>query len=131
MTDMLHNASAESSMRRLRSCLWPCGLALLIILPVPLRAATPDQVDASVKAGVDWLYAQQHNGNWEQSPAPQGATNVATGGQWGGYTAIATLTLLAAGESPNDPRLSAAIDFLKHTDFKGNYTVNFRCERLK
>ena len=50
------------------------------------------------------------------------------GGFLGGYTAVSTYALLAAGESPNDPRIKSAVTFLKHCDMVGVYAVAMRLQ---
>lgn len=97
------------------------------------RAATPDEVDAAIKRGVDWLYSRPEykaNGNWEpvQKRDPDKAQgHLQTGAQWGGRTALITYALLASGQSPNDPRLKPAIDFLKKSDdMIGYYALGLR-----
>ncbi|HEY8668565.1 MAG TPA: DUF4159 domain-containing protein [Tepidisphaeraceae bacterium] len=85
--------------------------------------ATPEQVDAAIKKGVDYLYSRQDkDGTWESSD------------QWskppyfqeGGITALATYALLAAGESPQDERLQKAIDWLLAAEMHGTYAVALR-----
>ncbi|HUB24970.1 MAG TPA: DUF4159 domain-containing protein [Tepidisphaeraceae bacterium] len=51
-----------------------------------------------------------------------------SGGQWGGLTALATYSLLAAGENPHDPRLARAIAFLKIADLRGIYAIAMRAQ---
>jgi len=51
-----------------------------------------------------------------------------TGGQWGGLTALATYSLLASGESPQDPRIMKATDFLLHADIVGVYALGMRSQ---
>jgi hypothetical protein len=102
----------------------------------PLSAATPDQVEQSIRRGVNFLYARQKDGTWEQSrvrqpnPAPPAPSNqhVVTGGQWGGLTSIATYALLACGEKPLDPRIVQAVDFLRGADVIGNYALAMRAQ---
>ena len=50
------------------------------------------------------------------------------GDTYGGYTALGTYALLASGESPNDPRIKAAVEFLKQADIVGIYAVAMRCQ---
>jgi hypothetical protein len=46
--------------------------------------------------------------------------------QAGGYTALAVLALLHAGESYQDPRLRGAVDHLAGAEFEGTYAVALR-----
>lgn len=93
-----------------------------------MHAATPADVDASLRRAKDYLYSQQKEGNWERAPArdPTARPHEETGGQWGGVTALATYALLAAGESHEDPRLKQAIEFLTKADIIGTYALSMR-----
>src|SRR5689334_12283395 len=75
-------------------------------------AATPAEVDAAVKKGIESLYAMQKNGTWETVDTPGELHDSTEGGQWGGLTGLTTYALLAAGEKPTDPRIKSAVDFL-------------------
>ena len=100
------------------------------LCPIAARAATPQEVDATVKRAVDWLYSQQKDGTWERKPARDPALKGqdVAGGQWGGETALATYALLAAGESPQDERLAKAIEFLKKAELVGVYALALRAQ---
>ena len=92
--------------------------------------ATPSQVDAAIKKAVAYLYANEQGDNWEVAKVdPHGFD--ADGGyseasHFGGYTAIATYALLAAGEDPKDnPKLNAAINkILLDADIKSRLQDN-------
>lgn len=105
-------------------------LALPAILALPVRAATPDEVEAAIRKGVEYLYSQQRNGTWEKSAARDQKSNAhaVTGGQWGGLTSIATYALLAAGEKPLDPRIMQACEFLRKAEIIGNYALGMRAQ---
>src|SRR5829696_4030937 len=109
-----------------------CLAAIIIICCCnkALFAATPEQVDQSIKKAVDWLYAKQKDGTWEEVPArkPDGKVWSVSGGQWGGETALAVYALLAAGESPQDERLVKPIEFLKKADLIGTYALAMRAQ---
>src|SRR5688572_14856243 len=96
----------------------------------PLHAATPQQVDATVKKAVDWLYGKQKDGTWEAAPArdPAGKVWSVSGGQWGGRTGLITVALLSAGESPQDERLVPAIEFVKKAELVGTYALAMRAQ---
>src|SRR2546423_180353 len=100
-----------------------CGGAL------PGPAAAPQQGQKGPDDAKEFLYKAQKNGNWESSPTPtaKGGWEL-EGGQWGGQTAIATYALLASGESPQDARIKAAIDWLKKADIKGIYALGMRAQ---
>lgn len=92
-------------------------------------AATPREIEQAIAKAKSFLYNQQKDGTWEEVPAPESPSGSSVqGGQWGGLTAITTYALLAAGESPQDPRLVEAIKFLKSADLIGTYAVAMRCQ---
>lgn len=81
--------------------------ALLLILWSVANApasVTEPQVAAGIGAMKRYLYSAQREGHWERS---------STEGHRGGQTALVVLALLMSGESPQNPRLSHAIDWLK------------------
>ncbi len=109
------------------------GLLLAAIFALSggtVRAATPEQVEEAIKKAVDYLYTQQKGDNWEEVPAadPKGGDPDTKAGQWGGRTAIVVYSLLAAGESPQDPRIKKSIEFLKGADIKGVYALGMRAQ---
>jgi hypothetical protein len=92
-------------------------------------AVSPHAVASALAKAKAFLYARQIEGNWED--APQGVyrnDNNYNGGQWGGLTALATYALLAAGENPQEPRMAAAIGFLKKADLRGVYALGLRMQ---
>lgn len=101
-----------------------CGPALKV------RAASPEQVDKAIGEAILKLYSLQKNGNWEVVALADSdkAEYDVEGGQWGGLTAIATYALLAAGESPQDPRIRTAVEWLKKADIKGVYALGMRLQ---
>ena len=96
----------------------------------PPAYATPQQVDDTIEKAKAFIYGQMKGDNWETAGGrdPKGKVNDVAGGQYGGLTALATYALLAAGESPQDPRILKAIDFLLKADMIGTYAVGFRCQ---
>jgi len=104
--------------------------AALVLSSVPSAgAATPEQVDEAIKKAIAYIYSQQAEGNWEvvQKREKDDAANV-EGWQWGGLTSLATCALLYARESPQDPHIREAMDFLLKADIKGIYALGFRCQ---
>jgi hypothetical protein len=96
-------------------------------------AVTPEQIDNAIERGKKFLYSQQDpSGRWEKDPVRVGIEHKPypdmQGGTFGGYTALCTYALLAAGESPNTPRIKAAVEFLKHADIVGVYAVAMRLQ---
>ncbi len=100
----------------------------------PATPVTPtaDEVDACVKRGVKFLWSiQKPTGAWEESSSSgRLGHNWVTmeGDTWGGFTSLAVFALLSAGESPSDPRMVKAINFLKQADIVGVYSLGLRCE---
>ncbi len=105
-------------------------LITLCLIAVCARGATPEAVNKSIGMATTWLYQHQQNGNWEELPAPdpKGKNRDAKGGQFTGPTALAVLALLNTGESPQDPRIKDAVDFLLKTPTKGVYALGIRCQ---
>jgi hypothetical protein len=107
---------------------------LVVAVATASRAATPQQIDDSIQRAKSWLYSQQSQGTWEKTQkreptsADRSSGQSITDGQWGGTTALATYALLAAGESPQEPRLQQAIDFLKKADLVGVYALGMRMQ---
>src|SRR3954463_1252740 len=113
-----------------RRAILVCIAAAIIIFSSPrARAATPEQVDAAIKKAIAYIYSQQAEGNWEavQKREKDDPANV-EGWQWGGLSSLATCALLYARESPQDPRIKEAIEFLLKADIKGIYALGFRCQ---
>ncbi|MGA2499053.1 MAG: DUF4159 domain-containing protein [Tepidisphaeraceae bacterium] len=79
------------------------------------------EVDASIKRAVEWL-----KGRFDGNGAIPG--KVGAQSQEGGHDAIVVYTLLAAGESPQDPQMRAAINHLKGLDIKGTYALGMRAQ---
>ncbi len=111
----------------------------LVICPVAVLAQAaqsgdkvdPVAVQAAIKKGVEYLYSMQGaDGSWEVVPQPEakGEPHSIKAGQWGGQTALATYALLAAGESPQNPKLAKAIQWLQKADMEGIYAVGMRAQ---
>jgi hypothetical protein len=97
-------------------------LTLGFITPSRSRAATPQEVQDSIKKAKEFLYSQQNKeGNWEELDKPQDS-------QYGGLTAIATYALLAGGETFQDPKLRKPLEFLETLDMKGVYALGLRAQ---
>jgi hypothetical protein len=102
--------------------------------------ATAAEVEAAIARAKQFLYAQQHNGNWEESPrkqmddrgrdGPMGGRgrDPVTGSQWGGLTSIATFALLAAGENDQDERMIKPLTFLKNIEITGTYALGLHAQ---
>jgi len=85
----------------------------------PARAATVKEVDDAIRKAIDVLYATQKGDNWEGG----GKDNQETG-----MTALATYALLAAGEKPQNPKIAAAVEYLKKNPSKGIYALGLRAQ---
>ncbi|CAN5588926.1 DUF4159 domain-containing protein [soil metagenome] len=106
-------------------------ILVLCVLAAPAIAATPAAVDESVRKAIDNLYALKKDGTWETIDTPKtgpGMHDSTEGAQYGGLTAVATYALLSAGEKPNDPRLTKAIDFLRNAKMNGCYAISVRAQ---
>jgi hypothetical protein len=110
------------------------ALLLVCIASGLSLGATSEQVDKALDLARKFIYSQQKGGLWEDHPAPPTKKEIEQGpaqrisGQWGGDTALAVYALLAAGESPNDPKLAKAIDFLENADLTGTYALGLRSQ---
>lgn len=88
-----------------------------------------DPVEIAIRKGVQYLYSQEKNGNWEASPTRQGMENADPNGlQWGGVTSMAVYGLLAAGENSQDPKVAAALRFLDKADVIGTYAMGMKLQ---
>jgi hypothetical protein len=108
------------------------AVILAALVPAtPARAASPADIQAAIERGKKYLYGIQKDGNWELLPAPDPKFTAGFGpenNQYGGLTAAATYALLASGEPFTDPRIQAAVNFLRKTESKGMYALGLRCQ---
>jgi hypothetical protein len=80
-------------------------------------------VQAAIVALVEELYRRRDPDSfWEPTPYPGQVPQT----QAGGYTALVTLALLHAGETYQDERLAAAVEYLEATELGGTYAVGLR-----
>ena len=93
--------------------------------PVDARSLTDEQVRAAARAIVEELYRRQDPELfWDPplwDPDRHGQRS-----QVGGYTPLAVLALLYAGESYQDPRLRDAVRHLESAQLRGTYAVAVR-----
>jgi hypothetical protein len=93
------------------------------------RPAPADPIDAAIRRGVEYLYRVEKGDNWELSQIPKGDDPAKVdGAQWGGLTAMATYALLAAGESPQEPRVAKAIAWLDKAQVMGTYAMGMKLQ---
>ena len=106
------------------------GLLVVVftLMSMRSRAASPADVERAIKQGVSFLYSvQSDDGTWEFILKPDAKGNFPGGvKQAGGPTALAVYALLSAGESPTDPRIEKALNFLKKTPSNGTYAIGIR-----
>ena len=87
---------------------------------------TDEQVRWAIEAMMEGLYARQNNsGTWESLSPDPALSHINT--HLTGQTTIAVLSLLAAGESYQEPRLQTAIDFLRSQKPDFTYVRSLRC----
>ena len=117
---------------RLRRLVLRVTLIATLLFCGKAPAATPDQIDKAIEKAQKYLLDQQKGGgHWENDEQ-----RVGTGHEWGkmqgdtfgGFTSIATYALIASGVSLNDPKMVAAVDFLKKADVIGIYALGLRCQ---
>src|SRR4051812_45491321 len=103
-------------------CRWCCAVVLLCFAPSLAPAASLAQINQTITKSKTWLYDQQQSDHtWERDFSGHGDQKT-------GQTALAVYALLSAGESRQDPRLAAAIEYLKKTDTTGVYALGMRCQ---
>ncbi len=119
-------STSQKSKRSMMKFVLTAAVAMAIGAAQSL-AATPEQIDAAIKKGVEFLYkTQNEQGNWEKVQVHPGGTSGADEGQWGGRTALCTYALLAAGEKPLDPRIVKATEWLRTAPITGHYSLGLR-----
>lgn len=114
-------------------------------------AASPDEVEKAIKKGRAFLLSKQKTmepkpgatavpaGRWEsddkrdpKTARMHGEWQHMQGPEWGGFTAIATYALLASSQDLKtdleEPRIKAAVTFLKKADILGIYSVGLRAQ---
>lgn len=105
-------------------------LALACSLVAPSARAqdnlTNEQVDQAVDEIIAFLYkTQAEDGGWYGSyhPGPDG--NAKNRNNWG-PTAMAVLSLIVAGESPQNPKIKKALELLAKVEITGVYALSMR-----
>src|SRR3954465_3495232 len=106
--------------KRFRNVFWVIGALVVVLAAQAARAAPVEEVEKAIRAGVDHLYQIQSGDNWDNGWNQDN-------GNTGGRTALVTYALLAAGESPQNPKLKSAVDFLLKQKPPGIYTLGLRC----
>ncbi|MEE2719489.1 MAG: hypothetical protein VX727_06875 [Planctomycetota bacterium] len=107
----------------------PICLLLLLIPAGGLRAVDPDSLtDATVErareAIVEMIWSHQDpQRHWDPVTMPEYES---TNQHLGGYTALACLALITAGESYQDPRFERPLADLQRAELRGTYAVSTR-----
>jgi hypothetical protein len=95
-----------------------CGLLVrttLAAAPVVGNDLSPEDVRNAIRTGVQYLESTQRNGKWGEYLQ-----------YTGGVTALCTLALLNAGESPEEPHVKLALKYLRDTTFDTTYVVSLQ-----
>ncbi len=91
--------------------------------PITPETLTDEHVQQVIRAFVDDLYSRKDPQRfWDPLRPPRGESTR----QEGGYTALAVLALLYAGESYQNPQLIDAIEYLQKFEMRGTYAVSLR-----
>ena len=108
----------------------PICLLLLLLAPASgLLAVDPDSLtDATVEeareAIIEMIWSHQDpDRHWDPVKMPKGES---TNQHLGGYTALACLALITAGESYQDPRFKKPLADLERAELRGTYAVSTR-----
>ena len=107
------------------------GLAALLIGAAPASAEVPGFSDEGVQKAIEaakdklWQMYQEDQGHW---PEPNRPPDPKVKSYRGGYTALACYGLLAAGESPQDPRMKRALQWLSKEDMNATYCLGLRAQ---
>jgi hypothetical protein len=100
---------------------WFSCLVLVITISAPAHAVDSREIDVAIDKGKKFLWSQQKDGRWEAEFEKRGDQST-------GQTAMVVLAMLATGESYQDERLAAAIDYVKKTPTTGVYALGVRCQ---
>jgi hypothetical protein len=119
-----------------QSCL--VCVALCAVFACPIFGQTSAESEQALQRAKKYIYSVQTKDQWDlPRPGPPAVPNAAgqinqldiqNSSQWGGMTALATYALLASGDSPQDPKLAGAIEFLKKADVRGTYALGVRAQ---
>jgi len=113
-------------------------VALCAVVACPVFGQTSAEIEAALQRAKKYVYSVQTKDQWDlPRPGPPAMPNAAgminqldiqNSSQWGGMTALATYAMLASGDSPQDPKLAGAIEFLKKADVRGTYALGVRAQ---
>jgi hypothetical protein len=105
-----------SSWRLCTGVLWGMLLGGCLLTHPVLADITPQQVESSIRRGVQYLQKSQlAGGGWEEYPRHDG-----------GLTALCTLAQLTAGVPANDPSVRRAMEYLRKREPRDTYSVSLQ-----
>jgi hypothetical protein len=111
----------------MRTRLFPTLIAVLVFSASALsRAASSQEIDAAILKCTRYLYRAEKDGNWEKFREQK--VWWALPDQAEGESATCVYALLLAGESPDNPKLAAAIQYLLDHPATGTLAVGMRCQ---
>jgi len=94
------------------------GLMLASAVTVIGADLSPDDVRNAMQLGIRYLQSSQRdNGTWLPEVAPR---------QDGGITALCALALLNAGETPDEPHVKKALEYLRKLPPRSTYVVSLQ-----
>lgn len=107
----------------------PVLAVTLAALPTPRSYADPpsvtaEAVDTAIERSVAWLYSQRKpTGHWEPADNPDER-------YWGGFSGLALLALLYAGEDARQDQMAHSLDWLTAQKLKQTYVYAIRAHAL-
>jgi hypothetical protein len=100
-------------------------LIALVLTPTVSQAASSKEIDAAIQKAIPFLYWTGREGNWEASRKQWEFESLPD--QAGSLTATCLYALLLAGESPENPKIRAPVQYLLKTPATGTLAVAMRC----
>ncbi|MCK4623996.1 MAG: hypothetical protein KAV00_01705, partial [Phycisphaerae bacterium] len=106
-------------------------VTVVLTMAGPVRAQSAQQWDAqavekSIEKAKVWLWSQWADGHWKETDPPPPKPIVKYAANYGGITATRAYALLAAGESPHDPRMKKTLEWLAKVKMRGTYARAMR-----
>ena len=106
-----------------RTALAVLGLTLSLTLPTARAGVPAEDVRQALDRAAKFLLDGQSGDNWEAAPTADYYAEQKTG-----WTALAVDALLSAKVSPRDPKVEAAVKFLKGHSTSGVYALGLRMQ---
>ena len=113
-----------------RRLLMGCVLAgVLLLISASAGAQQADEWDAhavekAVEKAKAYLWSKWSDGHWSEVGEP--GQRDESSRNYGGLTALCAYALLAAGESPQEPRMKKTLEWLSEVEMFGTYARAFR-----